>query len=80
MRAGEAQRRQEQQQGNDRLAVGLDIAKQKVDVCLRLGNGKYRNKVVTNNASGFEELVQTRFKCQHALDFDIVQITIIGRE
>lgn len=58
MRAGEAQRRQEQQQGNDRLAVGLDIAKQKVDVCLRLGNGKYRNKVVKNNASGFEELVQ----------------------
>jgi transposase len=38
--------------------VGLDIAKAKVDVCLRLPGGKCRSKVITNNKAGFEALVE----------------------
>ncbi|MFG5780253.1 IS110 family transposase [Comamonas sp. J-3] len=55
MRAGEVTAQGGQQQ--DLLVVGLDIAKLKVDVCLRLVNGKYRNKVIRNSAAGFEDLV-----------------------
>lgn len=39
------------------LAVGIDIAKAKVDVCLRLATGKLRSKVVNNTPAGFAELV-----------------------
>lgn len=39
------------------LTVGLDVSKSKVDVCLRLPSGKYRTKVISNDRSGFEELV-----------------------
>ena len=37
--------------------VGLDIAKAKVDVCLRLPTGKLRSKVVSNTPAGFADLV-----------------------
>jgi transposase len=36
--------------------VGLDVAKAKLDVALRLPNGKWRSKVVSNTAEGFEQL------------------------
>jgi transposase len=36
--------------------VGLDIAKAKVDACLRLPTGKWRTKVVANSVAGFQEL------------------------
>lgn len=36
--------------------VGIDVAKAKLDVALRLRAGKWRTKVVANNAAGFEEL------------------------
>ncbi|MDP3795222.1 MAG: IS110 family transposase [bacterium] len=35
---------------------GIDVAKAKLDCALRLPDGKYRNKVVENNAKGFETL------------------------
>lgn len=38
-------------------ALGLDVAKLKVDVCLRLPGGKVRSKVIANSKAGFEELV-----------------------
>ncbi len=47
---------QEKQQMPTDGVVGLDIAKAKVDVCLRLNSGKHRQKVVTNNPAGFMEL------------------------
>jgi transposase len=37
--------------------LGIDVAKAKLDCALRLPDGKYRNKVVNNNASGFETLL-----------------------
>lgn len=36
--------------------VGIDVAKAKLDVALRLPAGKWRTKVVSNAPSGFEEL------------------------
>jgi transposase len=36
--------------------VGIDVAKAKLDVALRQPAGKWRNKVVANNAAGFAEL------------------------
>lgn len=39
------------------MTVGLDIAKAKVDVCLRLASGKHRTKVISNDKRGFEDLV-----------------------
>lgn len=36
--------------------LGIDVAKAKLDCCLRLPNGKYRSKVVENNPKGFETL------------------------
>lgn len=36
--------------------VGIDVAKAKLDVALRLPAGKWRNKVVANTPAGFEEL------------------------
>lgn len=46
----------EQQQMPMDCFVGLDIAKAKVDVCLRLSSGKHREKVVANSLVGFAEL------------------------
>jgi transposase len=37
-------------------SVGIDVAKAKLDVALRLPAGKWRNKVVANTAAGFQEL------------------------
>ena len=36
--------------------VGLDVAKAKLDVALRLPAGKWRTKVVPNSLAGFEQL------------------------
>ena len=36
--------------------VGIDVAKEKLDVALRLAQGKWKTKVVANNASGFQAL------------------------
>ena len=36
--------------------VGIDVAKAKLDVALRLPTGKWRTKVVANTPAGFEEL------------------------
>lgn len=36
--------------------VGIDVAKAKLDVALRLPAGKWRTKVVSNSTAGFEEL------------------------
>lgn len=36
--------------------LGIDVSKAKLDVALRLANGKIRSKVVTNNAKGFADL------------------------
>lgn len=41
---------------HDEIHVGLDIAKAKLDGSIRLPNGKARDKVVSNNATGFESL------------------------
>lgn len=40
------------------FALGVDVAKLKLDVCLRLSHGKFRSKVVRNTAAGFAELLQ----------------------
>lgn len=39
------------------FVVGLDVAKAKIDVCLRLPTGKLRSKVVPNTPGGHEALV-----------------------
>jgi transposase len=39
------------------VVIGLDVSKAKVDVCLRLANGKCRSKVIANGPAGFSELV-----------------------
>src|SRR5215204_4283663 len=36
--------------------VGIDVAKAKLDVALKLPKGKWRTKVVANTPAGFEEL------------------------
>jgi transposase len=36
--------------------LGIDVAKAKLDCALRLDNGKYKEKVVANNAAGFQAL------------------------
>lgn len=38
--------------------LGIDVAKAKLDCALRLPDGKHRNKVVDNNASGFKTLLE----------------------
>jgi transposase len=38
------------------VMVGIDVAKLKLDVALKLPKGKWRTKVVVNTAAGFEEL------------------------
>jgi len=39
------------------FVVGLDVAKAKIDVCLRLPNGKLRSKVLPNSEAGYKALV-----------------------
>ncbi len=39
-----------------RAIVGIDVAKAKIDVALKLPAGKWKTKVVANNPSGFAEL------------------------
>lgn len=41
----------------DACVVGIDVAKSKLDVALRLPSGKWRNKVVPNNPQGFALLI-----------------------
>jgi transposase len=51
---------QQQQQASPQareFIVGIDVAKLKVDVCLRLPSGKSRSRVVVNGKPGFQELV-----------------------
>ena len=36
--------------------VGIDVAKAKLDVALKIASGKWRTKVVANSPTGFEEL------------------------
>jgi len=36
--------------------VGIDVAKEKLDVALRVGSGKWKTKVVPNKQAGFEAL------------------------
>lgn len=38
------------------IHLGIDVAKAKLDCALRLANGKNRNKVVENNANGYQQL------------------------
>ena len=40
------------------FVVGIDVAKDKLDVALRLPSQKWRNKVVANNPKGFAALVE----------------------
>lgn len=46
------------QKTGDDFVVGIDVAKAKLDVALRLPSGKWRNKVVANTSSGFKALVE----------------------
>jgi transposase len=41
---------------NNAITVGIDVSKMKLDVAVRLANGKLRTKVVSNNPEGFEQL------------------------
>src|SRR5512137_238934 len=38
--------------------LGIDVAKAKLDCALRLPDGKYKSKVVENNANGFKALIE----------------------
>lgn len=40
------------------FVVGIDVAKAKLDIALRLPGGKWRNKVLANNSTGFKALVE----------------------
>jgi transposase len=44
-------------QSSTEAVLGLDVAKLKVDVCLRLPGGKVRSKVIANSKAGFQELL-----------------------
>jgi transposase len=41
---------------NHEYILGIDVAKAKLDIALRLPNGKFRSKVVSNTQDGFETL------------------------
>lgn len=43
--------------GGGSFVIGLDVAKLKVDVCLRLPSGKLRSKVVANSNAGYDDLL-----------------------
>lgn len=42
--------------------LGIDVAKQKLDCALRRPDGKYRNKIITNDHKGYTELIQWLIK------------------
>jgi transposase len=46
------------QGGGREFVVGIDVAKDKLDVALRLPSGKWRSKVVVNGHKGFVALVE----------------------
>jgi transposase len=41
---------------NTLFYLGVDVSKAKLDCALRLSNGKYRNKIITNTPQGFTDL------------------------
>src|SRR3989338_6680871 len=43
---------------NGSIALGIDVAKAKLDCALRLLDGKFKNKVVENNPKGFKTLTE----------------------
>jgi len=43
---------------NGSIALGIDVAKAKLDCALRLPDGKFKNKVVENNPKGFKTLTE----------------------
>jgi transposase len=45
-----------------KMCLGIDVAKSKLDCALRLPNGKFRNKVVDNNLQGFKTLSEWLLK------------------
>ena len=47
-----------------KMCLGIDVAKSKLDCALRLTNGKFRNKVVGNNLQGFKTLSEWLLKNQ----------------
>lgn len=52
-----------------KFVLGIDVAKQKLDVALRSPDGRYRNKVVANNPAGFAAL--SAWLAKHgAMDLD----------
>ncbi len=46
--------------------LGIDVAKAKLDIALRLPNGKFRSKVITNNPQGFKAL--SAWMAKYAVD------------
>jgi len=53
-----------------RVHLGIDVAKNKLDCALRLSSGKFRSKVVSNDVKGFSELSEWLAK-QHAMDVHV---------
>ena len=47
-----------------KMCLGIDVAKSKLDCALRLTNGKFRNKVVDNTPQGFKTLSEWLLKHQ----------------
>lgn len=43
---------------NNEYILGIDVAKAKLDIALRLPSGKYRSKVVPNTSDGFNTLAE----------------------
>ena len=43
---------------NNKYIVGIDVAKAKLDIALRLPNGKFRSKVIPNTSKGFKTLAE----------------------
>ena len=43
---------------NHEYILGIDVAKAKLDIALRLPNGKFRSKVVQNTSNGFNTLTE----------------------
>lgn len=50
--------------------LGIDVAKAKLDCAVRLGNGKYKDKIVPNNPAGFQALSEWLTK-QGATDLHV---------
>ena len=50
-----------------RAVIGIDVSKVKLDVALRLSNGKYRSKIIKNDLNGFKQL--STWICRQKIDF-----------